>query len=125
MPIISGKHTGSSLDWHYWFPDDTPRGFYEIVLVEKSGKLCIVLSEDDSEPMNIQLPDDLTLEQEEELRLKGAEFVMLKHWYTTCWRPEQYLIWALLIQRKGDVAERLGCMAIYSARSVESPFPEA
>lgn len=112
MPVMSGKHTGSSLDWHYWFPNDTPRGFYEIALVEKPGKLCIVLSEDDREPMNIQLPDDLTLEQAEELRSKGAEFVMLKHWYTTGWRPEQYLIWALLIQRKGDVAERLGCMAI-------------
>lgn len=104
MPVMSGKHTGSSLDWHYWYPDDTPRGFYEIALVEKP-----VLSENDREPMNIQLPDDLTLEQAEELRSKGAEFVMLKHWYTADWRPEQYLIYK---ERVMHVAERLGCMAI-------------
>jgi hypothetical protein len=71
-----------------------------------------VLSEDDRKPMNIELPEDFTLEQAGELRLKRVEFMKLEHWYMTDWRAEEYLIWALLIQRKGDVAERLGYIAI-------------
>jgi hypothetical protein len=84
-----------------------------ITLVEDGKKLSIELGFETRS--RIELPNDLSPEQEANLRSQGAELLMLKYWHSVSPQdfPEPYLVWALLISRKGGIAYRLGCMAIY------------
>jgi hypothetical protein len=60
------------------------------------------------------LPKDITTIQEQKLSTEKAEFLMLKKWYhlNRSADREIFLIWALLISREGDIARRLGCIAV-------------
>jgi hypothetical protein len=60
-----------------------------------------------------ELPTDMTQEQKDRLLSDGAEFLMLKYWYSVKTVPlTPHRIIAMLISRKGETAQRLGCMVI-------------
>jgi hypothetical protein len=84
----------------------------KFVLIEDGQTLLMALGDGNG---LIELPKDVSEYQKAELRIKGAEFLLLKFWYKLhpVEEPSSYKVWALLIGRRGNVAHRLGCMEIY------------